>query len=111
MDCIALTNENFKATIDKGVTAVNFWATWSAPCTALTPVVESLAKDFKGRSIVGKVNTDRSPRLAKKYDIQMIPTIIFFKDGEEVERVTGNHSKETLSEKINNYLETLETLE
>jgi thioredoxin 2 len=68
---------------------VDFYADWCAPCRMVAPFVDELAQAHVGKVIVAKVDTDRAPDVAMKYDIRSIPTIILFRDGEEVERSIG----------------------
>ena len=86
-----ITNENFDEIVlrsDKPV-LVDFWAEWCGPCQMLGPVIESLAEQYEGKVIVGKVNTDEEPELAIGYQVSGIPTVIFFKDGKEIDRLVG----------------------
>lgn len=78
---------------------VDFWATWCGPCLALTPIVEKLAEEVSGAK-VGKVNVDENSDLAQKYAVSAIPTILFFKGGEVVERMVGLQTEEALREKL-----------
>lgn len=68
---------------------VDFWATWCMPCRMLAPTVEEVAEELDGRVIVGKVNVDEAPELARKYRVSSIPTLIVFENGEEVRRSVG----------------------
>ncbi len=68
---------------------VDFWAEWCGPCRMVSPVVEKLAAEWKGRVTVIKINTDQKPQIASRHGINSIPTIILFKDGQEVKRVQG----------------------
>ena len=72
---------------------VDFWAPWCGPCRMLTPTVEELAKDYEGKVKVGKLNTDDSPDTATNYGISSIPTILFFKGGQVVDRLVGVNPK------------------
>lgn len=79
---------------DKALTAdapmlVDFWATWCGPCQMLGPVIEALAEQYEGKAVVGKVNVDEEQELAMRYGVMNIPTVIFFKDGKEIERKIG----------------------
>ncbi len=98
---IDLTQENFDATIAKGVAMVDFWAPWCGPCRMIAPVIEELAVDFDGKAAICKVNTDEQQEIAVKYGIRSIPAILFFKDGEMVDQMIGAASKDQFSEKIN----------
>ena len=68
---------------------VDFWASWCGPCRMLGPVVEKLAEQYEGKAIIGKVNVDEQQELAVRYGVMSIPTVIFFKDGKEIDRKVG----------------------
>jgi thioredoxin 1 len=84
---------------------VDFWAPWCFPCRMIAPTIEELAGDYENKVIVAKVNTDEHGEVAQSYGIQGIPTMIFFKDGQEVDRVTGAVPKQALAEKLDALLE------
>ena len=95
------TEESFdKALAGTGLLMVDFWAEWCGPCKMLGPVIEQLAADFDGRAVVGKVNVDDEPELAQRYGIMSIPTVIFFKDGEEIDKKIGVMPPEAFIETI-----------
>ncbi len=75
---------------------VDFWATWCKPCRMLAPTIEELAEDLEGKVIVGKVNVDDDPDLARKYRVASIPTLIVFENGEEVRRSVGVVAREDI---------------
>ena len=98
---IELNNDNFEATVNEGVSLVDFWAPWCGPCRMIAPVIEELAEDFDGKASICKVNTDEQQDLAVKFAVRSIPTILIMKDGEVVETMVGAASKEAFAEKIN----------
>jgi len=101
---IELNNDNFEATVNKGVSLVDFWAPWCGPCRMIAPVIEELAADFDGKANICKVNTDEQAELSTKFAVRSIPTILLMKDGEVVETMVGAASKEAFAEKINSLL-------
>ena len=98
---IELTSANLDETINEGVALVDFWAPWCGPCRMIAPVIEELAEDFDGKAKICKVNTDEEQELGVKFGVRSIPTIIFFKDGEQVDSMVGAASKEAFAEKLN----------
>ncbi len=83
---------------------VDFWAPWCGPCRMVAPVVEAVSKEFNGKLKVVKLNTDDSPQVAAQYQIMGIPTLMFFKAGKMVDRVTGYLDQKALSQKVNEIL-------
>ncbi len=82
--------DTFDKALEEGkLMMVDFWAEWCGPCQMLGPVIESLAEEYEGRAVVGKVNTDEEQELAIRYRVMNIPTVLFFKDGREIERRVG----------------------
>ena len=84
---------------DKPV-VVDFWAEWCGPCRMVSPIVEEIANDYEGRAVVGKVNVDQNPEISAKYGIRNIPTILFLKNGEVVDKQVGAAPKAALTEKL-----------
>ena len=78
-----------KALNDGKLMMVDFWASWCGPCRMLGPVIEDLAGQYEGKAVVGKVNVDDEQELAIRYGVMSIPTVIFFKDGKEIDRKVG----------------------
>ena len=78
-----------EALAQKGLLVVDFWADWCGPCKLLGPAIEQLAADYDGKCVVGKVNVDDEPELAQRYAIMSIPTVLFFKDGKEIDKKIG----------------------
>ncbi len=84
---------------------VEFWAPWCGPCRMIAPIIDELAKDYAGKILCCKVNTDDSPNIATQYGIRSIPTVLFFKNGERKESVIGAVPKSTLTATIEKYID------
>ena len=103
---LEITDANFEELVlksDKPV-LVDFWAEWCGPCRMVGPLVEELAKEYDGKALVGKVNVDNNSGISTKYGIRNIPTILFFKNGEVVEKHVGVAAKNVLAEKLNAHM-------
>ena len=103
---IKLTDTNFKKEIlESNLPAlVDFWAPWCGPCNMLAPTVGKIAKEYKGKLKVGKLNVDEAPGVASQYNIMGIPTLMLFKNGKAVEEIVGVSPKEYIEEKINQHM-------
>ena len=89
MAAVHLTKSDFDEKTKTGYALVDFWATWCGPCKMAEPVIEELSAEYAGKVLVGKVDVDQQPELAGKYSVMSIPTVILFKDGNEVGRQVG----------------------
>lgn len=90
MALIHFTKDGFdKAIPGAPVALVDFWAEWCGPCRMLAPTIEKLAEDYEGRAVIGKVDVDAEPDLARRFRVMSIPTVVFFKNGEEFDRKVG----------------------
>ncbi|MCX7014392.1 MAG: thioredoxin [Candidatus Sumerlaeota bacterium] len=87
-----------------GTTLIDFWAPWCGPCRQVAPVVEGLAGEYAGKLKVVKVNVDDSPNVAANYGIQSIPTLLFVKNGQEVDRIIGAVMKQTIKDAIDRHV-------
>ena len=99
---LEFTDANFEAEVLKAETPVlvDFWAPWCGPCRMVAPIVAEISKEYDGKLKVGKVNTDDNQNVAARYGIMSIPTLMIFKNGEEVERIVGAQPKQALTGKI-----------
>ncbi|KVH98766.1 uncharacterized protein LOC112511281 [Cynara cardunculus var. scolymus] len=84
---------------------VEFWAPWCGPCRMIAPVVDELAKEYSGKAVCFKINTDDCPNIASQYGIRSIPTLLFFKNGEKKESVVGAVPKSTLIATLDKYID------
>ena len=84
-----LTDKTFSEAVAHGITVVDFWAPWCAPCRELAPITEALAKEFKGKVAFAKLNVDDFTPLSEQYDVLSMPTLVLFKDGKLLDRIVG----------------------
>lgn len=88
----------------QGLTVVDFWAEWCAPCRIIAPILEELAQEYAGKVTIAKLNVDENPQTAARFGIRSIPTLLFFKGGERVDQVIGAVPRGTIQSKIGTYL-------
>ena len=94
-----------KVVKSQGLTIVDFWAEWCAPCRMIAPVLEELADDYSGKVTIAKLNVYENPRTAARFGIRSIPTLLLFKGGERVDQVIGAVPRSVIQTKIGTYLD------
>ena len=103
MSLLEVKESDFEEEVLKynGSVLIDFWAPWCGPCRMQGPILERLAQSGEVSAKIAKINIDESPSIAQKYDISSIPTLILFKDGNEVERMVGVQPEDALKKKLN----------
>lgn len=102
---LEITDATFQEVINSGKPVViDFWAEWCGPCRMVGPIVDELATEYDGKVIIGKVDVDNNDEITSQFGIRNIPTILFFKNGEVVDKQVGAAQKSALVEKIDKLL-------
>ena len=103
---VTLDEGTFDQTVINAKTPVlvDFWAPWCAPCQAIAPILEELAKEYEKKLVVGRLNVDQTPKIANKYGVSAIPTMILFKKGKPVSQIVGFRPKAELKKALDEVL-------
>lgn len=99
---LEITDTNFEDLVvksDKPV-MIDFWAVWCGPCRMIAPIVEEMSKEYEGKAVIGKVDVDSNPNVAMKYGIRNIPTVLFVKGGQVVDKQVGAAPKQAFKTKL-----------
>jgi len=99
---LEITDANFEELVvnsDKPV-MIDFWAVWCGPCRMIAPIVEEMSTEYEGKAVIGKVDVDSNPNIAMKYGIRNIPTVLFVKGGEVVDKQVGAAPKQAFTAKL-----------
>ena len=98
---IILSDATFSSEISKyPLMVVDFWAAWCGPCRMIAPIVEQLAKEYSGRIAFGKLNVDENPLTSNEFQVQSIPTLLIFRDGQPVDGIIGAAPKYQIESKL-----------
>jgi len=100
-----LEDATFFQTINKfPIMLVDFWAPWCGPCRMMSPIIDQIGKDYLGKLVIGKINIDENPLIARQFSISSIPTLMLFKRGKEVNKIIGSVSKNKIDEMVKMHL-------
>ncbi len=98
---VTITSENFESLKNgQKPLVIDFWATWCGPCRMVAPIISEMAEKYDGKIVVGKCDVEESEELAAEFGIRNIPTVIFIKDGEVVDKLVGAAAKQKFEEKF-----------
>jgi thioredoxin 1 len=102
---LSLEDTTFFQTINKfPIMLVDFWAPWCGPCRMMSPIIDQIGKDYLGKLVIGKINVDENPLIARQFSISSIPTLMLFKRGKEVNKIIGSVSKNKIDEMVKMHL-------
>ena len=99
-----LNEQNYNDFTKEGLVLVDVWAPWCGPCRMISPIIDQISSEYQGKLSVGKMNADDNRESVSELGVRSIPTIILYKNGEEVERKVGSVNKQQITDLINNHL-------
>ncbi len=101
-----ITDSNFQSEVldSEKLTGIDFWAEWCGPCRMVAPIIEELSTEYDGKALVGKLDVDSNPEVSMKYGIRSIPTLLFIKNGEVVDKHVGATTKQVIAAKIEQHI-------
>ena len=97
---VELNNDNFNKVTSTGIVLVDFWAAWCGPCRMIAPYIEQLADAYRERALVVKCDIESSPGIARRFTIRNIPTVLYFKNGEVVDKQVGAAARSAFEAKL-----------
>jgi thioredoxin 1 len=102
----AVTDETFETEVEKanGLTVVDFWATWCAPCRMIAPIVRDLAVEYAGRATMASLDIEANPRTMLRYGVRALPTLLVFRDGRVVDQIVGAVPRARIEAKLREHL-------
>ena len=102
---LEVTDGNYQELLSSDkLVVVDLWAEWCGPCKSIAPIVEELATEYEGKAIIGKCNVDDNYDLSENYSVRSIPTLLFFKGGQLVDKLVGSMTKADIKEKLDSNL-------
>lgn len=102
---LTITDQNFEELAGQGkLLVVDFWATWCGPCMMVGPIIEELAGENEGKALIGKCDVDANSELPGRFGVRNIPTVLFIKGGEVVDKLVGAQSKQTYQATIDKHI-------
>lgn len=101
---LTVNDKNFASIVREGLVVIDCYADWCGPCRMISPIVETLAFEYRGKVKFGKLNTDDNQKIAASFGVMAIPTLLFFKDGKYVDRIVGVVPKHEIEKKLYNFM-------